>query len=72
MESGTNTQNGVNGESVQFPVEKDRKRGHGREHVTTHNHSMAANHAKETLWTLGKNHAKHPHVQVSKHVKTQT
>ena len=72
MESGAHTQNGVNGESVQLPVEKDWKRRHVREHVTIHNHSMAANHAKETMWTLWKSHAKHLHVQVSKHVKTQT
>ena len=72
MESLANTQNGVNGESVQLPVERDWKRGHDREHVTTHNHSMAANHAKETMWTLGMSYAKHLHVQVSKHVKTQT
>jgi hypothetical protein len=41
MESGAHTQNGVNGESVQFPVEQDWTRRHVREHVTIHNHSMA-------------------------------
>ena len=72
MESGAHTQNGVNGESVQLPVEKDWKQIHVREHVAIHIHSMAANHAKETMWTLGKSHARHLHVQVNKHVKTQT
>ena len=71
MDSGAITHNGINGESVLLPVVKDLKREHAREHVTNHNQRMVVKTAQEKLWTLGKFHAKHLYVQVSKHVQTQ-
>jgi hypothetical protein len=49
MESLANTQNGVNGESVQLPVERDWKRGYDAKY-TTHKTKKMSN--TDLIWQL--------------------
>jgi len=49
MENGAHTQNGVNGERVLLPVERDLKREHARDHVIIQHQGMVGNYAAEVL-----------------------